>query len=164
MITTVSSVVGLFGLVISIGLLAWQTREVAKQTKISNAIARISAVNQNSEGLRAVLDHFVREPALRPYFYEGVPLPKRGRRRHQILSIAEEFGDVLNEAIVTFSTIADAAGFRQRADWLDYCQTMLITCPTLADLSTLHPAWWPELSELAARRRYAAGATKLSYV
>lgn len=64
MITTISAIGGLVGLVISISLLAWQTRAVARQTEISNRIAALSAINGATAGLREVHLLFVSDPGL----------------------------------------------------------------------------------------------------
>jgi len=63
MITTISAIGGLVGLAISIGLLAWQTRAVARQTGISNRIAGLPAINGVTAGLREVHLLFVSDPA-----------------------------------------------------------------------------------------------------
>ena len=48
MVTSITAIGGLIGLIISTGLLAWQTRAVAQQTAISNRIAGVSVLNEGN--------------------------------------------------------------------------------------------------------------------
>lgn len=55
MLTQIATIGGLAGLIMSLILLAWQTRAVARQTEISNAIARASAISNSSSSFRQVI-------------------------------------------------------------------------------------------------------------
>jgi hypothetical protein len=63
MLTNVATIVGLAGVIVSVIILAWQTRAVAQQTKISNAIASASVISNTTSGLRELLSLFVEDPA-----------------------------------------------------------------------------------------------------
>lgn len=54
MLATISAIGGLVGLTISVMLLTWQTRAVAKQTQISNAIAGMNAIRDSTVDLREI--------------------------------------------------------------------------------------------------------------
>lgn len=59
MLTTISAIGGLVGLMVSVLLLSLQTRAVVKQTKISNAIAGMSALRESTEDLRETFSVFL---------------------------------------------------------------------------------------------------------
>src|SRR5258707_1032732 len=105
MLAAIGTIGGLVGLAVSVALLAWQSHEVAKQTKISNAIAAASVIDQCTPGLREPLDHFMDKPELRPYFYEGKPGPRRGRRHARVATLAEMFADVLDGGMLAMRNI-----------------------------------------------------------
>ena len=71
MLATITSIAGIAGLILTIGLLAWQTRAAAKQAEIANAIAGATVLYACASGLREVLRLFVERPALRSYFYDA---------------------------------------------------------------------------------------------
>src|SRR6202012_759929 len=118
MLASVATIVGLAGVIISVGLLAWQTRAVAQQTKISNAIASASVLSNSTSSLREVLSLFIEHPELRPYFYESKKPPVRGRKRTYIFTTAEMLADVLEEGLAANSLVRSS---RVYEEWPLYC-------------------------------------------
>ena len=151
----ISTVVGLAGLIVSVILLAWQTRAVAQQTKISNAIAAASIVEATTSDLREVFLLLVQYPWLREHFYGRKAAPRRGRRRSRVVTIAEIYGDTLEMGLVTNRLIPMTESLE---DWTNYCCQILTSSPVLYDLVREHPEWWPELARLERRTfRSASG-------
>jgi hypothetical protein len=145
MLTTVTLLVGLAGLtvsVVSVAFLAWQTRAVAKQTTISNAIAGATALKGAIDSLREVLAIFLDRPELRAYFFDGKPCPRRGRGRARVLTIADALADVLESGHLAHELVPATESYE---DWSRYCAAVLRTSPTLADLVRRQPDWWPRL-------------------
>jgi hypothetical protein len=99
-LTEITTVGGLAGLIASVILLAWQTRAVAQQTKISNAIAGVSALEASTSDMREILMVFIDRPELRPYFYERKNPPRKGRQRARVISVGEMLGDCLETGLV----------------------------------------------------------------
>jgi hypothetical protein len=145
MITTITAIGGLVGLVISIGLLAWQTRAVAQQTEISNRIAGLAAINGATAGLREVHLLFVSDPDLRPYFYDGKAYPRRRLRRDRVLTVAELLLDAMEDALCAHRLIPSSASME---DWTVYCEDMLIRSKVLNAILCRNPKYWPELYRL----------------
>ena len=145
MLTEIATISGLAGLIMSLILLAWQTRAVARQTEISNAIARASAISNSSSSFRHVILLFVEYPELRPYFYDSKRLPARGHKRDRIISAAEILGDILEDGLVVNRLVPN---IRFHDSWPAYCSYMLVTSPALIEIMHQHPTWWPSLRSL----------------
>lgn len=145
MLNTITAIGGLVGIVISIGLLAWQTHAVARQTEISNRIAGVSAINEATAGLREVHLLLVSDPGLRPYFYEGRTHPRGKRRRDRVRVIAELLLDVMEDGLCAHRLILSSESLQ---DWTAYCQDMLIKSRVLNTVVCEHPGYWPELKRL----------------
>jgi hypothetical protein len=141
-VTTITALGGLLGLVVSLGLLTWQTRAVASQTKISNALAGTTALAESAAALREIITLFIDRPDLRPYFYDGKALPRREAQRNRVLSVAEIFADTLEDGLVVTRLVPAA---ESQDDWIGYCRDMLGSSPALAKSVRSHPHWWPQL-------------------
>ncbi len=126
MLTTIATIGGLAGVIASVALLAWQTRAVARQTEISNAIASASVINNTTSSLRQILLLFVEYPELRPYFYESKLPPSRGLKRIRILTVAEMLADILEEGLSVDRLVRTV---RIYEEWPLYCADMLSTSP-----------------------------------
>jgi hypothetical protein len=145
MIATVAAIGGLVGLIISIGLLTWQTRVVSQQTEISNRIAGVSAINGATTNLREVHLLFVADPSLRLYFYDGKTYPRRKRQRDRVRTVAELLLDAMEDGICAHSLISSSESL---GDWTIYCRHMLKRSKVLQAVVREHPEYWSELYSL----------------
>ena len=139
---------GLVGGIASIGLLAWQTRAVAQQAKLSNAIARSSIISNSSSNLREIFLLFIEHPELRPYFYEFKNPPSHGHKRTRIIVIAEILGDIFEDGLVAHLLVPTDRSYE---DWVKYCQYMLAASPVLNEMMEHHLEWWPRLRDLTPK-------------
>lgn len=64
-----------FGLAITTGLLAWQSRAAAEQAKIGNARAGAVILSNAATGARGILTVIIDRPELYGYFYDSKPCP-----------------------------------------------------------------------------------------
>jgi hypothetical protein len=145
MITNITAIGGLIGLIISVGLLAWQTRAVAQQTEISNRIAGVSAINEATAGLREVHLLFVADPGLRPYFYDGKVYPRGKRDRDRVRTVAEQLLDVLEDGLCVHQLVPSSGSLE---DWTIYCMDMLARSKVLNSVVCERPKYWPELHRM----------------
>lgn len=145
MITDITAIGGLFGLAVSIALLAWQSRAVAEQARVSNAIAGTSVLHDTLESVRAVYMIFFGHPELRQYFYDGAPSPRRGKQRARVLIVAELLADALEDGLLGTRLVPSSESFD---DWTDYCRYLLQHSPALAEIIEWRPQWWPNLHRL----------------
>ena len=153
MLTNIATIGGLAGVVVSVVLLAWQTRAVAQQTKISNSIACASVINSSTSSLRQIFLLFVEYPELRSYFYESKSPPLRGAKRIRILSVAEMLADILEEGLSVNRLVRTV---RIYEEWPLYCADMLAASPVLNEIMQQHPDWWRLLRALQPRDAYQA--------
>lgn len=147
MLTTMTAIAGLIGLVITIGLLAWQTRAAAKQTQIANAMAGATVLFATSTNLNEVLRPFIDHPELRAHFYDKAPVPTDPLQASRVLTIAEMLGDALEDGLVSHRLVPAS---ESEHDWIDYCRYMRAHSPALDTMVDEHPGWWPQLSKIPA--------------
>jgi hypothetical protein len=145
MLATITALSGLIGLVVTISLLTWQTRAVAKQAKVANAIAGATVLYNSTNNLREVLRLFVDDPDLRAYFYGRKASPRTRRQRIRVTTVAEMFADTLEDGLVAHRLVPAS---ESEDDWIGYCRHMRANSPALEELVQRHPAWWPQLSAL----------------
>ena len=145
MITDITAIGGLLGLAVSIALLAWQSRAVAQQAKVSNAIAGTSVLHNTLESIRAIYVIFFDHPELRQYFYDGMPSPRRGERRVRVITLAEMMADALEDGLMGTRLVPAS---ESADDWSDYCCYLLRQSPALREIVLWRPQWWPNLHAL----------------
>lgn len=150
--TTVTTLLGSIGLAVTVALLWWQTRAVARQTvtlnrqtEIANSAAGVQVHDAAVGSLRTVLLQLARRPELRPYFYEMKPCPARNGRRRAVLSLAEVFADVLETGLAAQKWAPETGAL---INWRTYCQYLLVASPTLRDTVRQWPGWWPGLAQI----------------
>jgi hypothetical protein len=138
---------------VSVAISHRQSREQARQTKVgtdnlelTSAAFNLDVDGQFTDGLRAVLDHFVERPELRRYFTGGTPCPPDDAATTvRVETIAEMLGDVLEVGLkISQRTMSANEQLIRRG----YCRDTLRSCPTLAMLVTEHPHWWPAITAL----------------
>lgn len=151
MLTDVATIGGLAGVVVSVAILAWQTRAVAQQTKISNAIASASVLSNSTSSLRQLFLLFLEYPELRPYFYESKHPPLRGPKRTRAFAVAEILADILEEGLSANRLVRN---IRIDEEWPLYCTYMLTASPALTEIMKQHPDWWQLLRALQSRGTY----------
>jgi hypothetical protein len=148
MLTNVATIVGLAGVISSVVLLAWQTRAVAQQTRISNSIASASVISNSTSGLREVLALFIEHPELRPYFYEFKSPPSQGNKRARIITAAEILADILEEGL-SVNRLVQTVRFSE--EWPLFCADMLTSSPALNEVIQQNPNSWRLLRALQPR-------------
>ena len=104
-LTNMVAIGGLAGAIVSVGLLAWQTRAVAQQATISNGISKASVISNSSNDLRQIFLLFVEHPELRPYFYESENPPSHGEKRIRLIVVGEMLGDMFEDGLVAHQLV-----------------------------------------------------------
>jgi hypothetical protein len=142
MISDVTNVVGACGVVVSLLLLAWQTRQLAFQTGVNNAIAGLSASYNGIERLHDAWQAVLDDPALRPYFYEGKPCTPQDPNRAKALIVAEMVADTVEYGLMMATLLPQTGKY---GGWHSYVP---FACkqPVLKEVIESHPEWWPTLA------------------
>src|SRR5579859_4701095 len=103
--TQVLAIIGTLGVIASVVFAGWQSREVAKQTRIQNSLAGTSSMREAVNALHNVLGMMVEHPDLRPFFYEGQPCPAEGPLRGSVLAMAEMLADTAETGMLTHQQV-----------------------------------------------------------
>lgn len=144
MVTTVTAVGGLVGLIVSLAFLALQTRAVSQQVLFSNNLAGTRVLDPTIAGLREIHFKMLEYPGMRSYFYEGAPVPTSDPDRERVMTFAEVVADVLGGGLQALERIPES----DNDEWGSYCRFVLDRSPAVLSLVDAHPDWWSHLSEL----------------
>lgn len=139
------------------GITAWQTREAARQTKISNQATLQELRWAYVAGLREISGHLLQRPELRQYVLEGRPCPRDGEDRARVLLVAEMYADVLEAGL---NGAKEMTPQEENEVWAAYCRDMFRLCPALADLVREHPGWWRTLDGMLEGAAGPEGAAR----
>jgi hypothetical protein len=153
LITAVAAIVGITGVIGSLIFSGYQTRQLGRQLKMQNEMARSEIIHHGVDRLSGVYRAFIDYPELRKYFYDGASCPARGMTRARVLTVAEMIGDTIDSVLETISLVATREDL---GDWLDYIGHILDSSPTLEGLALEHPNWWPQIVNILQERRRQA--------
>ena len=140
--------IGTVAVVISVLVLAYQGRELAKHARIANQVA---AVETNRELLlmwRGVYEVFIDYPDLRAQFYDPSPTALAGADGVRLIVVSEMAADALQVGVETVDTLA--AYKRYREPWLEYAETALASSASLRSVVRDQPSAWPGLATMVA--------------
>jgi hypothetical protein len=153
-ITATAAIVGIAGVIGSLIFSGNQTRQLSRQLRMQNEMARSEIIHHGVDRLSGVYRAFLDYPELRKYFYDGAPCPPRGQIRARVLTVAEMIGDTIDSVLETISLVATR---EELGDWLDYIGHILDRSPTLERLALEHPKWWPQISSILRERQRPLG-------
>ncbi|MFF5881929.1 hypothetical protein [Streptomyces sp. NPDC012589] len=152
--------VHLFGLIASVGVVAsllvsaWQTRELTRQTVISNGVAGATAIYNGMERLHHIEGQSAARPELHAYFFEGGEPPAEEEVRTQVLVLARMLADTVNYGLMINTLNPELKGYN---GWRGFALMLRDSCPALVATVNEHPTWWPALSGHWAAHRAAGG-------
>ncbi|GAB7104475.1 hypothetical protein JCM4814A_27890 [Streptomyces phaeofaciens JCM 4814] len=144
-LTAVTAIGGLLGLIFSLLLLAKQTRDVSEQVRASNTLNATHGLDHTLQSLREIYFKMMEHPGARAYFYDNKPCPEAGEERERVLLLAELFADMLTDGLNVTSRIP---GTVSHEGWSDYCKFIRDNSPVMQSLINEHPNWWPGLAAL----------------
>ncbi|WP_344082474.1 hypothetical protein [Luedemannella helvata] len=136
--------------VISVLFTARQTRELAKQTRISNSVGIATVVLGFNQLTQGSYDLILRRPELRPYFFDNRPCRENDPNRAEVLLLAEVFGDVLEYELSAVDIMPEVPMFTQ---WHNWPRNMVRYSPVLRELIDRFPDYWPTLRILLMQIR-----------
>ena len=138
--------VSLAAIVVSVLLLALQTRELAKQTRVANSLAGASTLAAQSAQLATALVALVEHPELRPHFYSGLPSPSDPATQSRIATIAELFADAIESSLQASGLVESFAG--NDSDWRSYAAGHCRSSPAVEQVVRDHAGWYPLMAEV----------------
>ncbi|MER7576091.1 hypothetical protein [Streptomyces sp. NPDC126514] len=137
-------VIASIGVVVSLLVSSWQTRELARQTSINTGVAGVSAMYNGMERLHHIEGLIAAEPWLYGHFYGGASLPDDENQRARVLTIAGMFADVVDYGLVITETNPDIKFY---AGWRDFALSLRRTSPAMVHLVGERSAWWAALNK-----------------
>ncbi|WP_406154959.1 hypothetical protein OG806_02260 [Streptomyces sp. NBC_00882] len=144
MVTTVTAIGGLVGLIVSLVFLALQTRAVSQQVLSSNKLAGARVLDPRMAGLWEIHLKMLEYPGMRSHFYESVPVPTSDPHKERVMTFAEMMADVLGEGLQALERIPES----DNDEWVSYCRFVLDQSPAVLSFVEAHPDWWSHLAAL----------------
>jgi hypothetical protein len=129
-------------------VLAFQARELAKQSRIANQVAGAETNRELITLLVPVHRVFIDYPELRQHFYDQSPVAPSELDQARLVEIAEMYADAHQVAVDTAERLAPYQRFTDA--WKDSADTVLASSSTFRSVVRAHPTWWPGLDPLIA--------------
>lgn len=142
---TVFDVISSVGLLATLVLLVFQTRDLNRQTKDAARATRDAAratrlaVYQSANDNVLELDRTLLDWAhLRPYFYEGLPLPEDAGLRSEVMAAAELVIDTVANLVFQSEEIVELCG----ASWGAWYEALFAASPAVSTFWEENRLWY----------------------
>lgn len=142
MVLQIVNLIGIGSVVVSVLFLAWQTREVARQTRTNHGISVTSTFQQTAALIQVVHAPMIEQPHLRAYFYDSKECTEDDENRPKLLTMAELLADAAEFGLMAADYIPGTVV------WLNYPRAILKGSPILREVVSNHQEWWPMLAAL----------------
>jgi len=124
-------------------VLAWQTRHVARASRLASETAVASVMSDAAANVRVVFEALLVYPELRPYIAGGQPLPSDPVERSRAQTMCEMLCDAIEASLETAARVP--GGGQALSGWPDWAAWVLQRSPGSADHVSEHPQWYPRL-------------------
>jgi hypothetical protein len=147
-LTDITSLAGILGLILTLLLMASQSRKLAEQTMTGNAIAHLGAHYNALERLHDLEKILLAEPDLQPYFLAGRECYPGDPNYRSVQLLGEMFADVFDLGLELHRRIRDEV---HRECW-DTTIIEALKQPVLRQAITSGAPWWPDLQMFVQQR------------
>jgi hypothetical protein len=145
--------IGTIAVVVSVLVLAYQGRELARNTRIANEVAGTQAHRELMFHWKSVTDVFLTHPELHRLYHgdtSRVPTPDDTVR---LDVIAEQHADWLDTTLMTEKQLGSYLYSREYVGgWRDFAADSVFESPALRSLIRKRPDEWPTLASLVAEQ------------
>jgi hypothetical protein len=139
--------IGTIALVVSVLVLAYQSREVARQSRIANHVAGLQADSAITQLSTKISDVFIQYPELRSRFFDDLPSPSSPTEA-RLLTVADQYADVLQIALDTTTRLGPHGW--ETEDIRAWAASMVESSTHLRAIIRDNPGLWPPLEPLLA--------------
>lgn len=139
----VATVISSVSVAVSLLLVAWQSREVARQTKVDTQAVIGSSAGTAMTLLQTVQLRLLDYPQFVPYLYEG---QRAEPEPYELRVLAEVLADAANYGCEVGAEMPLAA--HRMSGFPNFGAFLLNNSPIVRDLVVEHPEWYPELYRL----------------
>jgi hypothetical protein len=148
LLTSIASLAGILGLILTLLFMARQTRKLTEQTMTGNAIAHLDAHYNALERLHDLNKILLEMPNLQPYFLLGKECQPGDPDYDSIRLLGEMFADVFDLGLELHRRIKDEV----HRDCWDATVIEAIKQPILRQAITSDAPWWPDLRMFVQQR------------
>jgi hypothetical protein len=139
--------VGTIAVVASVLALAYQARELTRQSRIANLVAQIQADRAITELSTRITGVFLRHPELRAEFFDRLPEPSSSTEA-RLMTVADQYADVLQVALETIDRL-EPYGWPTE-DITAWAASMVETSTPFRSIIRENPGLWPPLEPFLA--------------
>jgi hypothetical protein len=141
--------IGTLAVVISVLVLAYQGRELAKHTQVANDLAGVETHRELMRHMKSITDVFIRFPELHAHYYGTATTEPSADETVRLLTIAEQYADMLEAGMLTRRQLP-SYGTDFVGEWDDYAADCVAASPVLRSYVRAHPGVNPPLDTLVA--------------
>jgi hypothetical protein len=143
---TILSLIGAFGIILSLLFSGWQARVLARQVGYQATRDGVATLQEILNSLRNVQHYIVEDPTLIPHFSpERSNAPLDAADPGKVQMVAALYADVLNIGLFNLTAVPAA---RPESEWVQYCHHVLEHSPAVTEEVTRKPWAYPRLSTL----------------
>jgi hypothetical protein len=147
-ITSIASLTGILGLILTLLFMARQTRKLTEQTLTGNAIAHLDAHYNALERFHDLNRFLLDKPNLQPYFLLGKNCQVGDPEYNTVRLLAEMFADVFDLGLELHRRIKDDI----HTECWNATVVEALKQPVLRQVITSDAPWWPDLRLFAKQR------------
>ena len=133
--------------VLSVLVLAYQGRELARHTRVANEVAGTEAHREILLHWKSIMDAFLDYPDLHAHYFGGSTADPTASERVRLRIIAEQHADWLEASLITNEQLRSYGG---TGDWSGYVAEVLASSPLLRSIVRLQPGVNPPIDALLA--------------
>ena len=142
--------VATIAVVVSVLVFAYQARELARQSRVGNEVARTQAHREIVFHWKGLMDVFIRYPELHAYYYDQAPIPPSATDNVRLRVIAEQHADVLEVALVTLKQLKSYEYTGAKYEW-DTHITLAVGSSSILRSTIRDKPDWPPLDPFVSR-------------
>jgi hypothetical protein len=141
--------IGTLAVVVSVLVLAYQTREVARQTRFANQVAGSVAQRHMVFNWRRWAHVFIDHPELHGMYFGEPDTEPSDADRVRLGVIAEAHADWLEAGLTTEQALASYSSYTVL--WDEYVPSVVASTPVVRQVMRDQPGTWPQLDAYLAR-------------
>ncbi|MEU7751316.1 hypothetical protein AB0B57_03410 [Micromonospora sp. NPDC049101] len=135
--------VGSIGVIISLLLIARQTRQLTQQTKISNEVGSTEAAYSALERIHQISQIMIDDPQMQQYFHEDKDFPADKLERARVMMVAQVLADTIDYGLMVCDLRSHMENYQ---GWPAFAVSSMNTSPALRRVVDDHPEYWPRLN------------------
>jgi ribosomal protein S18 acetylase RimI-like enzyme len=128
----------------------WQVNEAKRTRHDQLVLARLDTYSRLTAKMVEIDQFLIQYPELRPFLYEGAPLPGDPRLRSQVSTLAEWFCDFMEETCVHEELVESGFVSRASADadvsmftvWNEFFSSIYESSPAVREILSTQPEWF----------------------